>query len=115
MVFNVAIGWDKAEIAAYHVCAHSIIRNASDPVSILPLNKRHLNWFTNNDNKASTEFAFSRFLVPYLYNYEGYTLFMDSDMLVRNDIYKLLDLVDPEMAVSVVKHQYSPTDRDWET
>ena len=65
-------------------------------------------WFTNTDYKASTEFAFSRFLVPYLCDYEGKALFMDCDMLVRDDIAKVFDEADDAYSVSVVKHDYSP-------
>ena len=31
------IGYDKREAAAYHVCANSIIRNATSPISLNPL------------------------------------------------------------------------------
>jgi len=37
----------------------------------------------------STEFSFSRFLVPYLCGYEGKAIFMDGDMLCRSDIAEL--------------------------
>jgi len=109
---RVFIGWDKAEIAAYQVCSYSIIKNASKPVTIAPLNIRHFEWFTNNDYKSSTEFAFTRFLVPYLSNYEGVSLFMDADMLVRTDIHRVMDYFEPDKAVQVVKHHYKPNMED---
>ena len=105
---QIFIGWDRSEIAAYQVCSYSIIKNASKPVTISPLNIRHLDWFTNNDNKSTTEFAFTRFLVPFLSDYKGVSLFMDSDMLVRTDIHRIMDFFDPEKAVQVVKHDYNP-------
>jgi hypothetical protein len=40
----------------------------------------------------STEFSFTRFLVPALNMYEGKALFMDSDMYVRADINELFDI-----------------------
>jgi hypothetical protein len=46
-----------------------------------------------------TEFTFSRYLVPYLCNYEGRALFVDADILCRADIY---DLPETDEAVSVV-------------
>ena len=55
---KIFIGFDKAEIAAYQVCSYSIIKNATAPVNITPLNIRHLHFLTNNDYFASTEFAF---------------------------------------------------------
>ena len=41
------------------------------------------------DPKQSTDFSFTRFLVPYLQNYEGWAMFMDCDMLCREDINNL--------------------------
>jgi hypothetical protein len=107
-MLRVFIGFDKAEIAAYQVCSYSIIKNSSQPVSITPLNIRHFPWFTNNDYKASTDFAFTRFLVPYLCGFEGQAVFMDCDMLVRGDIAELFSHHSDKKAVSVVQHDYSP-------
>ena len=109
-MLRVFIGYDHKEIAAYQVCHHSIVKNASQPVAIIPLNIRHvMEWFDNNDYRASTEFAFTRFLVPHFCNFdEEPAIFMDCDMLVREDIYKILQYHDKENAVSVVKHNYKP-------
>lgn len=109
---KVFIGFDKAEVAAFQTCAYSIIKNSSVPVAIIPLNIRHLPWFKNTDYKASTEFAFTRFLVPYLCDYEGQALFMDCDMLVRDDIAKVFEEADPAHSVCVVKHDYKPKMED---
>ena len=110
---NVFIGYDKAETAAYQVCSYSILKNASRPVAIHPLNIRYFPTFTNNDYKASTDFAFTRFLVPWLCDYEGYAVFMDADMLVRDDIHKILDVIDDEpFDVACVKHNYKPNMED---
>lgn len=111
-MLRVFIGFDRREIAAYQVCAYSIIKNSSVPVSITPLNIRHIENFKNTDYKASTEFAFTRFLVPYLSDYEGLSLFMDCDMLVRGDIKDLFDCADGESDVQVVKHKYKPKQGD---
>jgi len=107
-MLRIFIGFDKAEVAAYQVCSYSIINNSSVPVSITPLNIRHFPWFTNNDYKASTEFAFTRFLVPWLSGFAGWSLFMDGDMLVRSDISKLFDMKDDKYAVQCVQHNYTP-------
>jgi hypothetical protein len=40
--------------------------------------------------------------VPLLCGYEGYALFVDGDVLCRADIYEMLEVADPEPAVSVV-------------
>jgi hypothetical protein len=64
------------------------------------------------DPKQSTDFAFNRFLVPYLSNYEGWSVFMDCDMLARVDIKQLLNLAVDKYAVQVVKHEYTPKPED---
>jgi hypothetical protein len=56
---------------------------------------------------GSTEFSFSRFLTPWLSDYEGISVFMDCDMLVRCDIAELLDFVGGH-DVYCVKHKYQP-------
>jgi hypothetical protein len=56
----------------------------------------------------------TRFLVPYLSGYAGWSIFMDCDMLCRVDIVALAKEIDAqaEKAVLVCKHDYVPkTDR----
>ena len=38
--------------------------------------------------------------------FSGHAIFMDGDMIVRDDIYKLWELRDPTLDVQVVKHDY---------
>lgn len=108
-MLKVFIGYDSREAVAYHVCAHSIMARAKTPVAIIPLALHSLPMYTRPmDSLQSTEFAYSRFLVPYLSDYRGYSVFMDSDMLVRCDINEIMDLIDAEDDVSCVKHDYTP-------
>lgn len=58
--------------------------------------------------KFSTEFSHTRFLVPDLMNYNGWALFMDSDMIFLTDIKKLFALCDDKYAVICVKHNHIP-------
>lgn len=108
MILRVFIGFDYQEAVAYSVLAHSIMRHASAPVSITPLRLDQLNLNRPRDPNQSTDFAYSRFLVPHLCDYEGYAIFMDCDMLMMDDIYELFEGVDKNAAVSVVKHDYVP-------
>jgi lipopolysaccharide biosynthesis glycosyltransferase len=65
--------------------------------------------FNRDNNKLqSTEFSFSRFLVPYLSNYEGYSIFIDCDMLFFEDINKLWSQMDDKYALMATKHNYKP-------
>ena len=104
------IGFDPRETVAYHVLSHSIQARASQPVSITPICLSHLHEiFTRpRDPLQSTDFSFTRFLAPYLCDYQGWAIFMDCDMLVRDDIARLWALRDERYAVQVVKHNHVP-------
>ena len=100
------IGYDPREAIAYHVCANSIIRNSSVPVSITPLALNNFKDYTETHTDGSNRFIYSRFLVPYLMNYRGWAIFMDGDMIVRGDIAELWELRNNMCDVMVVKHDY---------
>jgi hypothetical protein len=107
---RIFIGFDSKEVVAYHVLAQSIIEHASMPVSFAPIVLSHLHDLFVRERNAlqSTEFSFSRFMVPYLSGYEGWSLFVDCDMLARADIAELWALRDERFAVMCVKHDYQP-------
>lgn len=111
-LIRVFIGYDSKEAVAFHVLSHSIHARASRPVSITPLLLTELKgqFWRERHSLQSTEFSFSRFLVPRLCDYQGWALFMDCDMLVLDDIAKLWDLRDERFAVMVVKHNHVPTE-----
>jgi lipopolysaccharide biosynthesis glycosyltransferase len=100
------IGFDPREAVAYHVCSNSIIRHSTQPVSITPLALKNLGSYTETHADGSNQFIYSRFLCPFLANYNGWVIFMDGDMLLRTDISKLWALRDETKAVMVVKHDY---------
>ncbi len=109
-MIRIFIGFDERETVAWHVLTHSILARASQPVSFVPLalnNLGKLMWREKNPLQ-STDFSFSRFLTPYLSNYEGWSLFMDCDMLVLDDMAKLWALRDDRYAVMCVKHDHQP-------
>jgi lipopolysaccharide biosynthesis glycosyltransferase len=105
-MINIFIGYDHREAIAYHVCSNSIIRQSTKPVSITPLALKNLQDYEEKHTDGSNQFIYSRFLVPHLMNYKGWAIFMDGDMLVRDDINKLWELRDESKAVMVVKHDY---------
>ena len=78
---QIYVGYDSAEPIAYHVCCQSILDNTSHPVSFFPLGlKNKPRAFDRpRGDKDSTEFAITRFLVPYLSNFMGYSIFMEVD------------------------------------
>ena len=102
----VFVGYDPREAIAYHVCANSIIRNASQPVSLTPLALNLLDSYNETHADGSNHFIYSRFLVPHLMDYQGFAIFIDGDMILKDDINNLCNLYDPTKAVQVVKHNY---------
>lgn len=109
-MINVFIGYDPRETVAFSVLAHSIHARASQPVSITPLMLSQLNGIYTRERHSlqSTDFSFSRFLTPYLSGYSGWSIFMDCDMLVLDDIARLWAVRDERYAVQVVKHNHVP-------
>ncbi len=106
------IGYDRRMPIVYHVAAHSIARRAGVPVLTTPLmldvlRKSGLMTRPLQPNQ-STEFSFSRFLVPYLMNYQGWALFTDNDIIMLEDIANLWALRDDDYAVMCVKHDHCP-------
>ena len=105
-MITVFIGYDSREAIAYHVCANSIIRHSSKPVALVPLALANLKDYAETHDDGSNQFIYSRFLVPHLMNYEGWAIFIDGDMLLREDIDKLWELRDESKAVQCVHHDY---------
>jgi len=109
-MIRVFIGFDPRETVAFHVLSQSIHARASEPVSITPIMLSQLKdlMIRERNPLQSTDFSFSRFLTPYLCDYEGWAVFMDCDMLVLKDMAELWALRDDEYAVQVVKHNHVP-------
>ena len=104
------IGYDPHERAAVNVLADSLVQHSSRPLAITPIVARQLTdvFDRARSPQQSTEFSFSRFLVPWLQQYQGWAIFMDCDMLCRGDIAELWELRDDRHALMVVKHEHVP-------
>ncbi len=109
---NIFIGWDSREDIAYQVCARSLKRHSRSDLEIVPLKQQELAsrglYSREKDPLASTEFTYTRFLVPELTGYRGWALFMDCDFLVTADVSEVFDLAEDRYAVMCVKHDYRP-------
>jgi lipopolysaccharide biosynthesis glycosyltransferase len=105
-IIPIFIGYDPREAIAYHVCANSIIRNSSRPVSIIPVALNLFKDYSETHTDGSNHFIYTRFLVPYLMSWTGSAIFIDGDMIVRGDIAELWDMRDIGKDVQVVKHDY---------
>jgi len=102
----VFVGYDPREAIAYHTCVNSIIRNSSRPVAIVPVALNLFQEYAETHTDGSNHFIYTRFLVPYLMDYQGWAIFIDGDMIVRGDIAELWELKDYTKDVMVVKHDY---------
>jgi len=105
-MLKIVVGFDQRESIAYHVFCQSVIEHASGPVSFIPLASQTISGYDENHKDGSNDFIYSRFLTPYLNNFEGWALYVDGDMICLSDIYELLSLKDESKAVMVVKHNY---------
>ncbi|KAM7278908.1 hypothetical protein ACFE04_006042 [Oxalis oulophora] len=110
--FKIFVGYDTKEDIAYEVCRHSILKRSSIPVEITPIIQEDLRknglYSRERGNLESTEFSFTRFLTPYLANYQGWAMFVDRDFLYLADIKELTDLIDDQYAIMCVQHDYTP-------
>lgn len=126
--WTVWIGYDPREVAAFAVARSSLLMNARRYGFMVPVpvhgvildDLRDMGlywrptetrggrlWDVISEAGMSTEFAISRFLVPHLAG-SGWALFMDCDMLVRGNVIKLFESLDPQYAVMCVKHHHEP-------
>src|SRR6056300_133026 len=111
---KIYVGWDSREDIAYQVCRESLVATSSVPLNIVPLKQENLRrdevYWRDIDTLGSTEFTFTRFLVPYQMGYKGWALFIDCDFVFLNDVKELFDQADEKYAVMCVKHDYTPQD-----
>ena len=113
---NVFIGYDSEETIAFHTCAQSIIEHSNNPIKIIPLKLSHFKKFYKRKKRKvdSTEFSISRFLVPYLSEFKGYSLYMDCDIIVNsnlNSLIKIIERTKKKTALWCVKHNYKPSSK----
>jgi hypothetical protein len=120
---RIFIGYDQKMPLAYAVANRSLVEKSTLAAEIEPLllpqlsalgyytrptSIRSGNMFDNiSEAPMSTDFAISRFLVPALSNFWGWSLFCDSDFMFMSDIKKIFEMKDPKYAVMCVKHNYN--------
>lgn len=105
-----AMGYDAVEAGAYYTMCHSLNLRSSEPISITPVALSHLKGILSRDRdpKQSNDFAFSRWLVPWIFGYEGWAVFSDCDMILLDDPAKLWSLRDDRYAIQCVQHDFTP-------
>jgi len=103
------IGYDPREDVAYRVCKSSIQNRSS--IDIRKLYSKDIAAYTRSGEPQSTDFTFTRFWMPYLSDYKGFTIFVDCDFLFLADPDELINIAmsDKSKAVWCVQHpQYIP-------
>jgi lipopolysaccharide biosynthesis glycosyltransferase len=104
-MYDVVIGYDRDNRMPAYTMAESVMQNSSVPVRFTFLHRDMLKEYTRPRSKLdSTDFSNSRFLVPYLFNYQGWTLYTDNDMIAKSDIRELFDMTDDRYTIMCVKH-----------
>jgi len=112
MAMKIFVGWDQREDIAYQVAKFSIEQRTKHQIEIFPIKQEEMRaakFYTREvDKMSTTEFTFTRFLVPYLSGYKGWSLFIDCDFLIQIDIKELFDLADDKYAIMCAKHDHTP-------
>ena len=90
---RIYIGYDSEQEDASRVCEYSIHKHAKVDVDIVhlktdTLREQGLYW---RQDTGSTDFSYSRFLIPHLEDYTGWAIFVDSDFVFTKDIHTLGD------------------------
>lgn len=98
---KVFCGYDPRQPLAYNVLQHSIHRNSKRRIIIEPLMLEKLPL----KRRGLTAFTYSRFLVPWLCDFAGRAIFLDSDIVVTGDIGELWDQADGLSSVQVMRDQ----------
>ena len=115
MSINFFIGYDPKEDIAYRICKYSLLKRASTTVKVFSLKLDELiakKLYTRTvDPLASTQFTYSRFLVPKLMNYTGWAVFCDCDFIFLDDVNNLIKNLDDSKAVYCVQHDYTPKEK----
>ena len=107
---NIFIGYDSTHLDAANVCHNSIedacIVKFGNRINIRHIDVSSLPEYTREYKNQSTEFAYSRFLVPYLSGYKGISIFVDDDFVFTENILNMLYFLSPEHSVACVKHDF---------
>lgn len=102
------IGWDSREAVGSHVFLQSVVDHCSLPIDVTILTPKLIGDLGVGTD-GTNAFSKARFLAPYIYGFNGHTIFLDgADMLCMGDIAELWNLRDHRAAIQVVQHDYTP-------
>lgn len=105
--FNVYIGYDVNEHIAAEVCAFSLKRRTDQlcPPKVTYLKSADIPEFTRErEPTQATDFTYTRFMIPFLEGYKGWSVFCDCDFLFLGDVMDLVYRCPEDKAIAVVQH-----------
>ncbi len=107
------LGYDKREDIVFKVAKDSLRRTSpsADVHALVQDTLRAWGYYERGpDERASTDFSLTRFLVPCLMEYEqSWAVFADCDFLFTRDVVKmLLPRLKGDVPLYCVKHDYTP-------
>ena len=107
--FNIYIGYDSNHKDLEDLCQFAIEKRCEEENIPVPkfniLDYRDIPEYVRDYAQQSTEFTYSRFMIPYLENYEGYSIFIDNDILfTEGNIYKFFMHLNLDDAVACVQY-----------
>lgn len=136
---TIYVGYDSREVDAYNVLKYTAIKFSSKPINVYPIDQDILRriglyrraWMLGSSHKPypknkkdhqhidlfdkrpfSTDFSFTRFLIPFLNRLSGWALYIDCDMYFRSDPIELFNKYkDENKAIYCVKHNYEPSEK----
>ena len=88
---KIYVGFDPRESVVYHTFTQSLIEKSTLPIEITPLAVSTLNFYEETHQDKSNDFVYSRFLTPFMSNFEGWSIYVDGDMICQADIKELLN------------------------
>ena len=116
---NIYIGYDSRHTTLPEINKHSILESVRkglgggwfhDQIRFEPeikfLDKSKIPEYNREYANQSTEFTYSRFLIPYLENYEGFSIFLDDDFIFEKSILPMFYYLNPDDAIACVKYPH---------
>ena len=87
-------------------------KHSSQKLDITPIVKDTLidtgEYYRPQPEAGSVEFTYTRFLTPYLAEFNDWALFIDCDFLFTRDVAELFAMADDKYALMCAKHDYIP-------
>jgi lipopolysaccharide biosynthesis glycosyltransferase len=96
-MIQIAIGTQSNQYIPQRVLEHSIRAHTKHEVDIRPTRQ-------TVRRVGGTKFGFVRFCVPEVFGYHGRAIYMDADQLVLADVQDLVDQLDADHAIGIVRH-----------